>query len=143
MSIVNWDTESRWQAVVVPPRRKALVVDHDRFQLEILSYRLEEQGFAVEAISSGERVWELTERLKPSLVIMDVELPDVDGLTVCQQIFEDPATCLTPVVLVSGTGRQDIVTAARRAGSRFFLRKPYDPNTLELIIQAVLNSDPW
>jgi len=123
------------QEVCLPPPRNALVVDDDPVQLEILEFRLRQLNFQVTKLSSGAGLQETARSLQPHLILLDIELPDGDGIDLCRGLSDDRQTCEIPVVLLSGTERSDVVRAARGAGSRFFLRKPYDPNALALIIE--------
>lgn len=122
------------QAVPMPPPRTALLVDDDPIQLEVLEYRLQKLGFQVTTLNSGSQLFATAKNLQPNLILLDIELPDADGIELCQGLSDDRMTCEIPVVLLSGTDRSDVVRAARTAGSRFFLRKPYDPNTLALVV---------
>lgn len=119
---------------VVPPRQ-ALIVDDDPTQLEILEYRLVQLGYQVTKLTTAAGVVSAARDLQPQLAVLDIQLPDGDGLELCQQLADDDRTSDIPVILLSGTDRADVVRAARAAGGKFFLRKPYDPNALALIIE--------
>jgi CheY-like chemotaxis protein len=69
---------------------------------------------------------------------MDLRLPDADGLDLCQQLDESPSTCGIPVIVLSGMERPDIIRRAREVGCQYYVRKPYDPNALLLLIQHAL-----
>lgn len=133
------------ESVPLPPPRNALLVDDDQLQLEVLEYRLQQLGFQVTTLNSGSQVLQTAKSLQPHLILLDIELPDADGIELCQGLSDDDQTCEIPVVLLSGTERSDVVRAARSAGSRFFLRKPYDPNTLALVVDhaARNQADDW
>ncbi|MEZ6094514.1 MAG: response regulator [Pirellulaceae bacterium] len=123
--------------VIVPPRKKAVVIDDDDAQLEVLTYRLEQLGYSVEAFQSGRNAFENVKRISPDVVLLDVEMPGASGLDICNQLSDSPETAEIPVIILSGTSRKDIVREARAVGSRFFVHKPYDPNTLKLIVESV------
>ncbi|MFN5319889.1 MAG: PleD family two-component system response regulator [Planctomycetota bacterium] len=133
------------ESVPLPPPRTALLVDDDQLQLEVLEHRLQRLGFRVTKLNSGQEVLQTAKCLQPHLILLDIELPDADGIELCQGLSDDNQTCEIPVVLLSGTERLDVVRAARSAGSRFFLRKPYDPNTLALVVDHAARSqtDDW
>lgn len=139
------DCQPQSQAVVVKPARTALLVDDDQLQLEVLEYRLRQLGFQVCTLSSGAELQKTARSLQPHLILLDIELPDSDGIELCRGLSDDDQTCDIPVVLLSGTERSDVVRAARSAGSRFFLRKPYDPNALALIVEHTARdvADDW
>ncbi len=135
------DYQPQPEAVTLPPLRTALLVDDDPLQLEVLEYRLRQLGFHVTKLSSGRELQATARSLQPHLILLDIELPDSDGISLCQNLCDDAKTCDIPVVLLSGTERSDVVRAARAAGSRFFLRKPYDPNTLALVVEHAARSE--
>jgi DNA-binding response OmpR family regulator len=118
--------------------RRILIVDDDREQADTLAYALRKQGFdalLAHTIQSGRLAAELH---LPNLIIMDIRLPDGDGLSLCQHLADDPQTCRIPVIILSGMESPDIVRDARAAGCLFFLRKPYDPNALLLLARDAL-----
>jgi DNA-binding response OmpR family regulator len=124
--------------------RRILIVDDDHDQADTLAYALRKQGFDV-LLAHTLRAGQLSAELhSPQLIIMDIRLPDGDGLTLCQQLADAPATCQIPVIILSGMERPDIVRDARAAGCLFFLRKPYDPNALLLLARDALGlTRPW
>jgi CheY-like chemotaxis protein len=81
----------------------------------------------------------LAQNERPDLVILDLRLPDIDGLEVCERLADSPDTCGIPIIILSGMERPDIVRRSRAAGCTFFVRKPYDPNALLALIQHSLD----
>lgn len=125
-------------------RPTVLIVDDDVDQADVLSHRLQHQGFDPITARTGLDGLCLARSQQPKLVILDLRLPDMDGLDVCEQLADDSATCGIPVIIVSGMERPNVVRQARSAGSSFYVRKPYDPNALLLLIQnAVDAADDW
>ena len=126
-----------------PPAR-ILIVEDDLGQAESLALGLGRLGYKVETTRSGEDALGLVQNRFYSAVIMDICLPGIDGLTVCQLMNDQPNTTDVPVILLSGIESEDLVLRARNAGSRFFLRKPYDPNALLILVESVLaEEDCW
>jgi CheY-like chemotaxis protein len=124
--------------------RTILIIEDDLSQIEVLEHRLRGQGFAtVVARSGNEGVGEARE-LRPDLVLLDLGLPDADGLHVCARLADDPATATTPVIILSGMERPDIIRCSRAAGCSYYVRKPYDPNALLILIdQAIREAESW
>ncbi len=118
-----------------------LIVDDDKDMVDVLSIRLNRQGFKMLSASSGKRGLEIARSEHPALVLLDLRLPDVDGFTVCQHLVDDPETCDIPVIIVSGMERPDIIRQSRAAGCQYFVRKPYDPNALLILIRHAI--DGW
>lgn len=128
------------QPVSVEPPTRVLVVDDDVDQLAILTYRLEKLGFDISTALSGEKAIELSQAMKPDLVLLDLCLPDASGFDICEQLVDSEATSHVPVIILSALDSNDVVRQARAAGSAYYLRKPYDPNVLLALIQNALNA---
>ena len=125
-------------AAETAPQPTVLIVDDDADMVEVLATRLQRQGFATLVDLTGRHAVEMARQMQPAVVLLDLRLPDTDGLTICQALSDDPLTADIPVIVVSGMERPDVVRAARSAGSRFYLRKPYDPNALLLLIEHTI-----
>jgi len=130
--------------VVVDPRPTVLIIDDDSTLSEVLSYRLKKQGFKTVAAYSGEAGLVEARAKPPSAIILDLGLPDTDGLSVCEQLADLPETCSVPVLILSGRDQPGLVRRCRAAGCHYFLRKPYDPNALLLLIRhAIAEANDW
>ena len=119
-----------------------LIVDDDEALADVLSRRLQQQGFDTITAESG-GVGLSTARSKiPALIVLDLRLPDIDGFTICEALADSSATCAIPVIILSGIDRPDILRRCRAVGCYYFVRKPYDPNALlTLIRQAMQDAD--
>ena len=126
------------EAEVAAPRYRILIVEDNQEQREILKTQMERQGFEAVTAETGGQCIELARRERPHLVLMDIRLPDMDGLQVCRQLDDDPSTCQIPVILLSGMERPDIIRRSRAAGCHYFVRKPYDPNALLILAQHAI-----
>jgi putative two-component system response regulator len=125
-------------------RRRILIVDDDEALVDLLSRRLQQQGYETVTADTGHAGLALARREPPALVILDLRLPDVDGFSICQQLVDSPETCNIPVIMLSGMERPDIIRRCRAAGCYYFVRKPYDPNALLVLIrQAITEAGPW
>lgn len=125
-------------------RKRILIVDDDEALVELLSRRIEQQGYETLTAGTGRAGLSLAYRHLPDLVVLDLRLPDTDGLSVCQELADSPQTCSIPVIVLSGMERPDIVRRCRAAGCCYFVRKPYDPNALLVLIrQAIADAEPW
>lgn len=116
-----------------------LIIDDDPAMVEVLRRRLTQQQFKVIDAASGQDGLAMARERKPSLVVLDLRLPDIDGLGVCELMADDPQTCQIPVIILSGMERPDIIRRSRAAGCQYFVRKPYDPNALLLLIRSAID----
>ncbi len=123
------------------PESSILIVDDDEDQVSLLEYRLQRLGFDTIYARAGNEAVESAKTKHPDLILLDVRLPDIDGLRVCQTITDSPDTCDIPVIIISAVDSPDILRASRAAGCQFYVRKPYDPNVLFALIRQTLYED--
>ncbi|HUY36892.1 MAG TPA: response regulator [Pirellulales bacterium] len=134
------------QARPVPhsKRRRILIVDDDDVMVELLGQRLGRQGFEILVAASGELGLAIARHQLPDLVVLDLRLPDADGLSICQELADSIETCSIPVIILSGMERPDIIRRSRAAGCQYFVRKPYDPNALLILVEhAIGDTERW
>ena len=123
----------------VDKRKTIMLVDDDETHLEILRFGLEYQGFDVISLTSGEGLLEKIQQQKPDAVILDVYLPDANGLDICHILMDNAATAMIPVIVLSGSIETSIVRQARSAGCRYFLSNPFDPNTILVMLRQAID----
>ena len=129
---------------VAQERDRILIVDDDGEQVEVLSLALNRQGFETISATTFAEGLELARSRHPHLVILDIRLPDGNGLDMCQVLSDDPQTSGIPVIILSGMERPDIIRSCRAAGCRYYVRKPYDPNALLVLAENALgHPDGW
>ena len=123
---------------------KILIIDDDDVLADVLSRRLKHQGFETLTAGSGKEGLARSRADLPNLIILDLCLPDIDGFSICEQLADTEDTCNIPVIILSGMERPDILRRCRAAGCLYFIRKPYDPNALLILIrQAIREASGW
>src|ERR1043165_4849912 len=80
---------------------KILVVDDEPDALEVLGFKLREAGFAPVFARDGTRAIAVARDERPALVVLDLMLPEVDGLEVCKILRRDPATAMIPIIMLT------------------------------------------
>lgn len=108
----------------VDPLPKILLVDDVQLFLEIEKGFLESSPVRILTARDGEEALEVIRRELPSLVVMDINMPRLDGISCCSQIKADPALASIPVIMVTNAGRADDVRQSWRAGCDDFMEKP-------------------
>lgn len=103
---------------------KILLVDDVKVFLEVQKEFLRPSPVRVLTAKTGVEAMETVRNERPDLVVMDVKMPEMDGITCCAAIKGDPSLRSTKVVLFSSDGSHEIVESARRAGCDRFLQKP-------------------
>jgi DNA-binding response OmpR family regulator len=100
---------------------------------------LEHANFAVVEAKDGVEALELVKQSLPDLVILDVMMPGIDGLTVCQRLRSDEATADLPIIMLSARTQPDAIEAGLRAGATMYLTKPVSRKELIQHMHEVLN----
>jgi response regulator NasT len=104
------------------PRRVVIAEDEALIRLD-LKEMLEEEGYVVVAeAADGEQAVELTQQHRPDLVVLDVKMPRLDGITAAERIA---AARLAPVVVLTAFSQRELVERAREAGAMAYLVKPF------------------
>ena len=100
-----------------------LIVDDDEHLAAISRLRLKAAGFESDIACDGDAGIEKAKQLSPKLILMDIHMPKVDGLTALNQIRSNPATADIPIIMVSGS--HDFESTTRQSGAKGFIRKPF------------------
>lgn len=116
--------------------RKILVVDDDPWIAKMLEFVASDAGHAAVVCKDGNDAIEKFAEVMPDLVLLDVVLPKLDGLKVCEHIKKSPIGRLTPVLVFSGIYRDS--TEALKFGADAFLAKPFTPQQIGLQIKQML-----
>ena len=116
-----------------------LVVDDDPDIQEVLSDRLESLGCRVSVASSGQEGLDLLDRASPQLILLDINLPDMNGLQVLREIRRRRED--VPVVMITAYGTIERAVQAMKEGAYDFIPKPFDPQHLEIVIQKALERE--
>ncbi len=120
--------------------KKVLVVEDDALIGEIMATCLSEYGFNVRILQDGQEVWPYLKRNRPNLILLDLALPNEDGLSICRKVRHMPAIAEIPIVIVSAQSQPLTIQAAMEAGANDFIGKPFDID--ELIMAAEVYSGP-
>jgi putative two-component system response regulator len=115
-----------------------LVVDDEPQNRRVLSRLLTEQGYVVQTASAGEEALEMLEASAADILLLDVQMPGLDGFEVCRRVKENPRTRLTPVVLVTGLDAHEHRLKGINAGADEFISKPYNIEELKARIRSLL-----
>ena len=107
-----------------------LVVDDEQATREILQIILEMEGFTVFTAEDGLDALAKIAAQPPDLIILDVMMPNMDGLTLCQRLRAQPETAGIVIVMLSGNSQDKAITAGLNAGANAFLSKPVEMQTL-------------
>ena len=117
-------------------KEKILVIDDDTSQRRVLEYNLQEEGYEVQAASSGEEGLYLFGQSRPDLVITDMKMSGMDGLMVLQSVKERSPETL--VIIITAFGTVDLAKNAMKAGADDYITKPFNRDELRLTVKKAL-----
>ena len=120
------------------PQAKILVVDDEARNVKLLEAQLMPRGYRVVTAYNGAEALQQVNQERPDLVLLDVMMPVLDGFRVCQQLKDDPATRLIPVIMMTALGSVEDRIRGIEAGADDFLTKPVNRDELLARIQTSL-----
>lgn len=120
-------------------KAKILVIDDDSSLRRVLEYNLLEEGYEVQAASSGEEGLYLFGQSRPNLVITDMKMSGMDGMMVLKSIKERSPETL--VIIITAFGTVDVAVEAMKAGAHDYITKPFNRDELRLTVRKALQFD--
>ena len=123
------------------PVRTILVVDDFDDTRLLLRTWLERKGFRVVEAEDGIEAIELAQTVAPDLIIMDMEMPELDGLKATRRIRQVQGLATIPIVAVSAYGADQFRDQAIAAGCDEYVSTPFEPDSLEGIIRSLVHSE--
>ena len=118
-----------------PREGLVLVVDDDSRTRSLEKFVLEQEGFPVETVGSGEEALKALSDIHPILVLLDVHMPGIDGFTTCQRIREESQV---PIIMVTGEDRDEDKVRGLEMGADDYVTKPFSTTELAARVKAVL-----
>ncbi|MGQ9599251.1 MAG: response regulator transcription factor [Anaerolineae bacterium] len=114
---------------------KVLIVDDDRVLADVVAFTLRREGFQVVQAYDGEMALQRWREDLPDLIVLDVNLPKLDGFSVCRQIREQANT---PIILLTVRGEEDDIVHGLELGADDYIIKPFSPRQLVARAHSVL-----
>jgi DNA-binding response OmpR family regulator len=115
-----------------------LVVEDDPDIAELIRHYLEKSGHAVQVLGSGGAVLAKVRGERPDLIVLDLMLPGLDGLMVCQALRSDPLTAAIPIIMVTARGDEADRIAGLELGADDYVTKPFSAKELAARVSALL-----
>ncbi|HJT32054.1 MAG TPA: response regulator [Pirellulales bacterium] len=119
-------------------KHRILVVDDEEDLLELIRYNLAKEGYRVTCVGTGEDALREARGNPPDLIVLDLLLPNVDGLEVCKLLKNDPRTKHVPIVMLTAKGDEADMVTGLELGADDYISKPFSPRVLTARIRAVL-----
>jgi DNA-binding response OmpR family regulator len=121
------------------PAKTVLVVDDEQDILDLVRYRLENDGYRVITASDGQTGLALAQEEHPDLCILDVMMPKLTGLEVLAHLRADPATAETRVIMLTARGQDADIDRGFELGAHDYVTKPFSPKELRRRVHAQLS----
>ena len=126
--------------------KRILIVDDEPHMLRITELSLKKAGFNLLIARSGNEALQLARQHLPALIVMDVVMPDLDGISALKELKATPATAKIPVIMLTSRGQNVTRVDAEGSGAALYLTKPFSPSALAAearrIIEAAAAAEP-
>jgi two-component system, OmpR family, alkaline phosphatase synthesis response regulator PhoP len=117
---------------------RILVVEDESDIQELIRYNLEREGYRIAGTDSGEKALAMARKQMPDLVVLDLMLPDLDGLSVCRQLKADPSLRTVPVLMLTAKSEDADIVTGLEMGADDYVTKPFSPRVLLARIRAIV-----
>jgi two-component system, OmpR family, alkaline phosphatase synthesis response regulator PhoP len=117
---------------------RVLVVEDDTDIASLISHYLQKAGHTVDAAASGTAALARVKQAAPDLIVLDLMLPGMDGLLVCQTLRSDPATAAIPIIMLTARGEEAERITGLELGADDYVTKPFSPRELTARVAALL-----
>ena len=117
---------------------RILVVEDDRDIAELIAHYLGRAGHEVDLLAHGGEAARRVREIEPALVVLDLMLPGLDGMTVCRALRSDPATAAIPIIMLTARGEESDRVAGLELGADDYVTKPFSPKELVARVGALL-----
>jgi two-component system alkaline phosphatase synthesis response regulator PhoP len=119
-------------------RRKILIVEDNEDLLGMLRLAFKCAGFSIATAAHGIEALKKTRTLNPDVILLDLMLPELDGLAVCEIVRKDPATASIPIIMLTGISSELTRLAGLECGADAYVTKPIQPKVLVAKVKALL-----
>ncbi len=123
---------------MIPNQNRILIVDDEPDIIEFLTYNLTKEGFEVHSVGSGAEVFSLADKINPHLILLDIMMPEMDGVEVCKQLRESPKFQNTIIAFLTARNEDYSQIAGFESGGDDYIPKPIKPRVLISRIHALL-----
>lgn len=122
--------------------KKILAVDDEKHIVRLVQINLEKEGYEVATANTGREALEKVAEFQPDLIVMDVMMPEMDGLEALSRLKADPATSEIPIIMLTAKAQDSDVFRGWQAGADLYLTKPFNPSELLTFVKRLLQAAP-
>jgi DNA-binding response OmpR family regulator len=117
---------------------RVLIVEDDRDIADLVAHYLGKAGFTTEVLSSGRDALTVIAAHPPDLIVLDLMLPQVDGLEICRAVRNQAKTAAVPIIMLTARGEESDLIVGLELGADDYIAKPFSPNELVARARALL-----
>jgi DNA-binding response OmpR family regulator len=117
---------------------RILIVDDEKDLVDLVSYNLEKEGFAVLKAYDGEKAMQIVKARNVDLMILDLMLPGIQGMEVCKLLRKDPVNAALPVIMLTAKGEEIDKILGLEMGADDYITKPFSVRELLARVHALL-----
>lgn len=119
------------------PAKKILIVEDERDILQLVKLYLEKEGFRTITAATGAEGLNSAKCDKPDLVVLDLMLPEIDGLEVCKRLRSAPETAMLPIIMLTAKAEESDTVIGLELGADDYVTKPFSPKALVARVKAL------
>ncbi|MCR4423726.1 MAG: response regulator transcription factor [candidate division WOR-3 bacterium] len=135
---MNSSPDKKQEQTPLSRTRLIAIVDDEPDILELLSLHLTKSGFSVQKMTSGAELYQFLEKTIPHLIILDLMLPDVDGIDICRFLKQEPRFASIPIIMLTARGEESDRITGLELGADDYITKPFSPKEVVARVRAVL-----
>ncbi len=117
--------------------KKILIVEDERDILQLVKLYLEKEGYRIVTASTGSEGLAQVRTEKPDLVVLDLMLPEIDGLEICKRLRSAPDTAMLPIIMLTAKAEESDTIIGLELGADDYVTKPFSPKTLVARVKAL------
>jgi two-component system phosphate regulon response regulator PhoB len=121
--------------MVKPP---VLIVEDEGDIADLIEFHLKREGYPTRVVGSGAEALRRVAREKPALILLDLMMPEIDGLEVCRRLKREPETREIPIIMVTARGEESDIVVGLELGADDYITKPFSPRVLMARVKTVL-----
>jgi two-component system alkaline phosphatase synthesis response regulator PhoP len=119
------------------PAKKILIIEDERDILQLVKLYLEKEGFRTVTASTGAEGLNCAKQSKPDLIVLDLMLPEIDGLEVCKRLRSAPETAMLPIIMLTAKAEESDQVIGLELGADDYVTKPFSPKALVARVKAL------
>lgn len=122
----------------MPSERSLLLVEDESSIVELITYNFKREGYSVQSTADAEEALKIAVKSKPSMILLDLMLPQADGFDLCKMLRRDYKTQHIPIIMLTAKAQESDVVLGLEVGADDYLTKPFSVRQLLARVKAVL-----